>query len=76
MSSQAVSQSEIVRKNTAAIIEMQRKITEARTLGGRISDAITDFTGSMAFVYVHIVWFSVWILLNVGLIHISAHQRV
>jgi uncharacterized membrane protein len=70
MSSEAVSQSEIVRKNTAAIVEMQRKITEARTLGGRVADAITDFTGSMTFVYVHVVWFSVWIMLNVGLIHI------
>jgi uncharacterized membrane protein len=70
MSSQTVSQSEIVRKNTAAIADMQRKVTEARTLGGRIADAITDFTGSMVFVYVHIVWFAVWILLNVGLIRI------
>jgi uncharacterized membrane protein len=70
MSSQAVSQSEIVRKNTAAIAEMQRKITEARTLAGRVADGITNFTGSMVFVYVHIVWFALWILLNVGLIHI------
>jgi len=70
MSSEAVSQNEIVRKNTAAIAQMQRKITEARTLGGRIADGITDFTGSMAFVYVHVVWFALWILLNVGLIHI------
>ena len=70
MSSEAISQNEIVRKNTAAIADMQRKITEARTLGGRIADSITDFTGSMAFVYVHIIWFALWILLNVGLIHI------
>jgi uncharacterized membrane protein len=70
MSTQTVSQNEIVRKNTAAIAEMQRKITRARTLGGRIADAITDFTGSMAFVYVHVVWFALWILLNIGLIHI------
>ena len=70
MSSEAVSQSEIVRKNTAAILEMQRKVTEARTLGGRIADAITDFTGSMAFVYVHIAWFGVWILLNIGLFRV------
>ena len=70
MSSEAVSQSEIVRKNTAAIIDMQRKITEARSLGGRIADAITDFTGSMAFVFLHVVWFGLWVLLNIGLIHI------
>lgn len=70
MSSETISQNEIVRKNTAAIAQMQQKITEARSFGGRISDAITDFTGSMAFVYVHVVWFALWILLNVGLIHI------
>jgi uncharacterized membrane protein len=70
MSSETMTQSEIVRKNTAAILEMQRKVTEARTLGGRIADAITDFTGSMAFVYVHVIWFGIWILLNIGLIHI------
>lgn len=33
----------------------------------RVADAITAFAGSMAFVYVHIVWFAVWILLNQGL---------
>lgn len=70
MSSEVVSQSEIVRKNTAAILEMQRKVTEARTLAGRIADAVTDFSGSMAFVYVHLIWFSLWILLNVGIFHI------
>jgi uncharacterized membrane protein len=33
----------------------------------RVADAITAFAGSMTFVYVHIVWFAVWILLNEGL---------
>ncbi|MFF7209165.1 DUF1003 domain-containing protein [Streptomyces sp. NPDC008238] len=33
----------------------------------RVADVITAFAGSMAFVYVHIVWFTVWILLNQGL---------
>ncbi|HJU54813.1 MAG TPA: DUF1003 domain-containing protein [Pyrinomonadaceae bacterium] len=70
MSTQAISQSEIVKKNTAAIAEMQRKVTEARSFGGRIADAITDFTGSLAFVYIHVVWFGLWILLNIGLVHI------
>jgi uncharacterized membrane protein len=70
MSSEAISQNEIVRKNTAAIAEMQRKITQSRTVGGRIADGITDFTGSMLFVWVHVVWFSLWVLLNVGLIHL------
>ena len=31
----------------------------------RISDAITAFAGSMAFVYIHIVWFACWIGLGI-----------
>jgi uncharacterized membrane protein len=27
----------------------------------RVADAITDFAGSMAFVYIHLVWFGCWI---------------
>jgi uncharacterized membrane protein len=31
----------------------------------RIADAITRFAGSMIFVYVHVVWFALWIGLRV-----------
>ncbi len=31
----------------------------------RIADAITRFAGSMPFVYVHILWFTLWIVLGV-----------
>ena len=34
----------------------------------RVADAITTFAGSLNFVYLHSVWFGVWILLNVGLL--------
>jgi uncharacterized membrane protein len=30
----------------------------------RLADAITFFSGRMFFVYLHIVWFGVWIVLN------------
>jgi uncharacterized membrane protein len=33
----------------------------AQSAQNRIADAITGFAGSMAFVYVHVVWFSLWI---------------
>jgi uncharacterized membrane protein len=32
-----------------------------RSVQVRIADAVTAFAGSMAFVYMHIVWFGVWI---------------
>ncbi len=31
----------------------------------RLADTITQFAGSMNFVYVHIIWFSLWVLLPV-----------
>ena len=37
----------------------------AQSVQNRIADAITTFAGSMLFVYVHIIWFAVWIVLRV-----------
>jgi uncharacterized membrane protein len=37
----------------------------AESVQNRIADGVTRFAGSMAFVYVHIVWFSLWIGLRV-----------
>jgi uncharacterized membrane protein len=34
-------------------------------LQDRVADAITTFAGSMLFVYVHMLWFGVWILFRV-----------
>jgi uncharacterized membrane protein len=31
----------------------------------RIADAITSFAGSMPFVYLHVIWFTLWIALRV-----------
>jgi uncharacterized membrane protein len=36
-----------------------------RSVQLRIADAITAFAGSMKFVYIHIVWFGIWILFHV-----------
>ena len=68
MAARAVSQDDIIRKNTAAISEMQRREDEGRSFSDRVSDAITRFSGSMMFVYFHIAWFGLWILLNVGVL--------
>lgn len=41
-------------------------LRELHSKEGRLSDVITFFAGSMAFVYVHAIWFSFWILANQG----------
>lgn len=43
---------------------LQERATE--TLQERAADAITRFTGSMLFVYIHLAVFGFWILANVG----------
>jgi uncharacterized membrane protein len=34
----------------------------------RIADGMTAFSGSMSFVYVHVAWFLVWLLINLGVL--------
>jgi uncharacterized membrane protein len=67
MARRPVSQDEIIRKNIAALTQMQRRDEERRTSTDRVADWITAFSGSMGFVYLHVVWFGVWIVLNIGL---------
>jgi uncharacterized membrane protein len=43
----------------------QHLSARASSLQNRIADTITRFAGSMAFVYVSIVWFGLWIGLHV-----------
>jgi uncharacterized membrane protein len=38
-----------------------------RSAQDRAADAITRFSGSMRFVYLHVAWFGIWIVLNVVL---------
>ncbi|MDQ6696766.1 MAG: DUF1003 domain-containing protein [Actinomycetota bacterium] len=38
----------------------------------RIADKVTAFAGSLRFVYIHSVWFGIWIVINVGAIGASA----
>jgi uncharacterized membrane protein len=39
-------------------------VRRRRRLQDRASDKITAFAGSMAFVYLHVAWFAVWLVLN------------
>ena len=41
--------------------------TRTRSSQDRAADAITSFAGSMPFVYLHAVWFGIWIMINAGL---------
>jgi uncharacterized membrane protein len=45
----------------------RRLMTLMRRVQDHTADGITNFAGSMRFVYIHLVWFGVWIAVNVGL---------
>ncbi len=64
--------SDVIERNIRTIIQLRKKARRDRSLQGRIADAITSFSGRMVFVYVHIVWFGIWILLNTGKFGVSA----
>jgi uncharacterized membrane protein len=53
-------------RNIDAITERRHAEAEAASLQSRIADAITRFTGSMAFVYLHLALFAFWITANLG----------
>jgi uncharacterized membrane protein len=48
------------------LIRLQAKADQERSVHDHIVDAISSFSGRMAFVYVHLAGFGLWILLNTG----------
>jgi len=58
----------IVERNIDALLKRHKKEEAQKTLEERLADGVTRFTGSMLFVYIHLVLFGVWIFWNVGLL--------
>jgi uncharacterized membrane protein len=56
-------------RNIETILELRRDAERRRSLQDRVADAITNFSGSMAFLYAHVVWFALWVAINKGWIH-------
>lgn len=64
--------SKVIEHNIRTIAYLRLQASRARGLQARLADAITTFSGRLVFVYVHIVWFSLWTLLNTGRLGVSA----
>ena len=52
-----------VDKMIADIVKLE---PSSKTLGERVAEVITSFTGSLSFIWLHIVWFVLWIGLNLS----------
>ena len=52
----------LTQRNIELIAQLEATAAAKRSPADYIADAITHFCGSMAFVYVHVVWFGGWML--------------
>ena len=56
---------QLTERNVEVIRELEEAAKEERTRIDRFAETIAKFCGSMTFVWVHVVWFGIWILINV-----------
>jgi uncharacterized membrane protein len=69
----ASSVDKLTQRNIEAVRQLEEAAKEERTASDRVAEVIAKFCGSMTFVWVHVVWFGIWVLINVmpGLPHID-----
>lgn len=56
----------VVERNIRALLDHRKVEEKSRSLESRCADCITQFAGSMKFVYIHLVVFGLWIFVNLG----------
>lgn len=61
----------IMERNIRTIMQLRLQMARERHVQDRLADAMTSFSGSMFFVYVHIIWFGAWLLVNTGRVGIA-----
>jgi uncharacterized membrane protein len=49
-----------------AIARLEQEFLKERTVWNRVADEVAAFTGSMAFVIIHLALFAAWFLVNTG----------
>src|SRR5688500_5066819 len=57
---------DVVDRNIQALLARRNQEEKTKRIQDRIADAISRFAGSMRFVYIHLVVFGLWIIVNLG----------
>jgi uncharacterized membrane protein len=57
---------EPTRRNVELIARLEQEALARRGLMDRIVDAISGFCGTTAFVWIHVLWFTAWVVANVA----------
>ena len=58
---------DLVAQNVAEITRIEQRDRVRMGFSDHFAELMTTFGGSMNYVWLHVVWFTVWIVLNVGL---------
>ena len=57
---------DVIERNITTLLRLRQETAQGRTIQAYLADAITSFSGRMLFIYLHILWFSGWIVANAG----------
>lgn len=59
--------SRVIDQNIRALVRLRLQADRARGAQDRAADALTAFSGRMVFVYIHVLWFVAWFVVNTGM---------
>jgi len=64
---------QLTRRNVEVIRRLEEAARDERTRSDLVAESVANFCGSMTFVWVHVIWFGGWILVNLlpGIRHID-----
>ena len=64
---------DLLERNVEVVQKLEEAAKQERTTSDRLATIIANFCGSMKFVWVHVIWFSAWIVVNVtpGVRHVD-----
>lgn len=66
MNQEPTSMASVVDRNIQALLARRQHEEKIKNVQDRIADAISRFTGSMPFVYLHLFVFGLWIIVSLG----------
>jgi uncharacterized membrane protein len=55
---------EVTERNVQTIAKLEEAAKANRSRSNRLADKVARFCGSMIFVWVHVIWFGAWVILN------------
>jgi uncharacterized membrane protein len=59
---------DVIDRNIVTLLSLREEAARRRNIQAFLADSITWFSGRMMFVYLHVLWFGAWIVINAGLV--------